>query len=248
LTRLLAEVENGTGVDPSRITVAEYLREWLEIDPSLSPKTRERYRQLADRQIIFYLGAVPLQKLRPAQIPQWHSALLKPGLSARTVGHPHRVLHRGLARALSLEIVSRNVAYAVAPPKVQRHEIQILTADQIAETLAKLSGHPLRPVVSLALATGARRGELCALTWGAVDFPAGTVRVEASLEKTAAGLRVKGQKTNAGRRTCRRLGHGSPAITLAVYSHLFDRHRADASAAAAVERAMNEIASAPVPT
>jgi integrase len=29
LTRLLAEVDNGTSVDPSRITVAEHLRSWV---------------------------------------------------------------------------------------------------------------------------------------------------------------------------------------------------------------------------
>jgi hypothetical protein len=51
LTRLLAEVDAGTSVDPSRVTVAEYLREWLGAGERLAPKTLERYRQLADRQI-----------------------------------------------------------------------------------------------------------------------------------------------------------------------------------------------------
>src|SRR5262250_2888885 len=31
LTRQLAKVENGTAVDPSRVTVAEYLRGWLDV-------------------------------------------------------------------------------------------------------------------------------------------------------------------------------------------------------------------------
>ena len=59
LTRLLATVENGTAVDPSRTTVAEYLRQWLDVGECLSPKTLERYRQLAERQIIPHLGATP---------------------------------------------------------------------------------------------------------------------------------------------------------------------------------------------
>src|SRR5215469_11577168 len=65
LIRLLAEVENGTVVDPSKVTVAEYLREWLDSTSDLSPKTLERYRELSERQIIPHLGATPLQKLRP---------------------------------------------------------------------------------------------------------------------------------------------------------------------------------------
>lgn len=79
LTRLLAEVDNGTSVDPSKVTIAEYFRGWLDADQSLSPKTMERYRQLTERQIIPHLGLTPLQKLRPAQVNDWHEALLKSG-------------------------------------------------------------------------------------------------------------------------------------------------------------------------
>ena len=39
LTRLLGQVENATAVEPSRITVGGYLKEWLDADKVLSPKT-----------------------------------------------------------------------------------------------------------------------------------------------------------------------------------------------------------------
>jgi hypothetical protein len=39
LTRIPSEIDNGTAVDPSRVTVAEYLRGWLGGDRDLSPKT-----------------------------------------------------------------------------------------------------------------------------------------------------------------------------------------------------------------
>jgi integrase len=201
LTRVLAEIENGTAVDPSRVTVAEYLRDWLGAGEGLSPKTLERYRQLAERQIIPHLGAALLQKLRPALVHDWHHDLLKTGLAARTVGHAHRVLHRGLARAVSLEIISRNVAHALPPPKAEAAEVAILSAAEIGAVLTKLDGHPLHPIAALALGTGMRRGEICALAWGALDLDAATVRVERSLEETAAGLRIKPPKTRHGRRT-----------------------------------------------
>ena len=72
LTRQFAKVENRTAVDPSRLTVAEYLREWLDAGEGLSAKALERCRQLAERQIIPYLGATRLQKLRPMQVHDWH--------------------------------------------------------------------------------------------------------------------------------------------------------------------------------
>src|SRR5262249_38048571 len=159
------------------------------------------------------LGATPLQKLRPAQVHQWHGMLLKAGgadgkpLSARTVGHAHRILHRGLERAMRLELVSRNVAHAVSPPKIEDAEISILAAHQLVDVLDKLEGYggrhgilPFYAIASLALGTGMRRGELCALAWGAVELDAAIVRVERSLEETKDGLRFKSPKTRAGRR------------------------------------------------
>lgn len=63
----------------------------------------------------------------------------------------------------------------------------------------------------VALATGARRGELAALTWRNFDAKAGELRIEHSLETTEEeGLRVKGPKTRNGRRTI-----GIPASAVA---------------------------------
>lgn len=207
LIRLLAGVENGTAVEPSRVTVAEYVRGWLDGVDNLAGKTRERYRQLAEQQIIPHLGAVPLQKLRPAQLADWHATLLKSGgkggkpLSARTVGHAHRVLHTALARAARLETIGRNVAAVVKPPKVEAEEVEILTAAQIREVLTKLQGHALYPIVALALGSGMRRGEICGLQWGDLDLDGASLRVCRSLEETAEGLRLKPPKTRNGRRT-----------------------------------------------
>jgi integrase len=173
----------------------------------LSPKTVERYRELAETQIIPYLGNRVMQHLRPHEVADWHNTLLKSGakngrpLSPRTVGHAHRVLHRALQRALESEVLARNVASVRRPPKVQDEEIEILTAEQIDLVLTTLEGHPLYAITALALATGMRRGELLALRLCDVDLDAATLRVERSLEETAKGLRFKPPKTKHGRRT-----------------------------------------------
>src|SRR5262249_14077724 len=70
----------------------------------------------------------------------------------------------------------------------------------IKTVLDALQGHNLHPIVSLALATGMRRGELLGLQWGDVNLDSATVRVERSLEETKAGLRLKPPKTRRGKR------------------------------------------------
>ena len=70
-----------------------------------------------------------------------------------------------------------------------------LTEDQLSQ-LSKLEGHWLHPIANLALASGARRGELLALRWSDLDLDKGTMRIERSLEETkAGGLRFKAPKT-----------------------------------------------------
>jgi integrase len=206
LAKLLSAAHDGALVEPSKVTIAEYLRAWLDGAHGLAGKKAERYRQLAEQQIIPHLGALPIQKLKPAHIVNWHSVLLMSGgkdgrrLSARTVTHAHRVLHRALARAVESELVPRNVANIVKSPKVEESEIASLTVDQVGAVLDALRGHALEPIAVLALGTGARRGEILALRWSDVDLEGASVRIERSLEQTKAGLKFKPPKTKHGRR------------------------------------------------
>lgn len=207
LTRLLGSADAGTLPEPSKATVAEYLREWLDNDHDLAPKTRERYRELTELQIVPHLGEELLQRLKPKRVQDWHSTLLKSGgkrgqpLSARTVGHAHRVLHRALQRAVESEVLARNVASIISPPKVEEEEIEILTEDQINTVIDKLLGHPLYEIAVVDLATGMRRGEMLAVRLSDVDLDGATVRIERSLEETGTGLRFKPPKTKHGKRT-----------------------------------------------
>jgi integrase len=202
LTRLLSERDKGTLPDPTNSTVAEYLRAWLASSTKQGFKTLERYHQLAEGQIIPHLGATKLQKLTVEAIRLWHRALLDSGLSSRTVGHAHRLLKLALATAVKAGTLARNVATVEAPPKVEAKEIEVLNPDQITAVLTALEGHSLYPIVSLALATGMRRGEVLALQWRDVDLDAGTLRVERAVEETRkVGLRIKPPKSARAKRT-----------------------------------------------
>jgi integrase len=208
LTRLLGAADAGTLPEPSKTTVAEHLRDWLENDHDLAPKTKERYRELAELHITPHLGNMVLQRLKPKHVKDWHDTLLKSGaksgrpLSARTVGHAHRMLRRALQLAVETEVLARNVASAISPPTVEEEEIEILTADQITTVIEKLAGHPpLYEIAVVDLATGLRRGELLALRLSDVDLESATLRVERSLEETNSGLRFKPPKTKRGKRT-----------------------------------------------
>jgi Phage integrase, N-terminal SAM-like domain len=124
LARLLNDAHRGVLPDASKLTVETYLWQWLE-GKDLSPRSREQYLDIIERQIIPALGQIELQRLKPVEVKSWLGGLRgRDGrkLHARTIRHAYRVLHGALAEAVKLDLLSRNVAGAVTPPKIEAAE------------------------------------------------------------------------------------------------------------------------------
>ena len=199
--RLIAAVDSGTDIEPSKVTVADFvsgrLAQW-EAAGTISPRTAQRYQQLLKNQIAPHLGAKVLRKLKPLDIEQWHTAL-RGSVAPRTIGHAHRVLSKALKDAARNDLVSRNVTKEQPAPKVESREMVIVR--DVAALLAKLRHWRLGPVAMVALFTGMRLGEVLALRWNCVDLEAKVIRLREALEQTKLfGVRFKAPKSKAGRR------------------------------------------------
>jgi integrase len=206
LARLITAAGDGNYVDPSKLTLAEFLDRWEDwAATQVSTKTLERYRGLAGHHVRPHLGSARIQRLKAVNFAELYGKLQKPkpegaGLAPRTIGHVHRLLHRVFGHAVKWGVVANNPVSAAEPPRVKRAEIEILSPDKITTVLRALRGRRLYGVAVIALATGMRRGEIVALRWGDVDLEGGKIRVERSIEQTTAGLTFKEPKTKAGRR------------------------------------------------
>lgn len=207
LVRLKSAADRGEYIDAAKTTVSQFLdrweRDWATIN--VSPKTVERYNELLRLHVRPHLGAVRIQKLLPVNLAELYAKLLREGrgesgLSARTVGHVHRVLHKALRVATEWAVIGRNPSDVAKPPKVEVADVETLSEQQVRMLLPSLRDQPIYRFTMLALATGMRRGELLALRWRDVDLDSAILRVEQSLEQTKAGLRFKPPKTKHGKR------------------------------------------------
>jgi integrase len=210
LRRLQKAIDDGAHVDPSRITVRDWLAQWLDtIRPEVAPKTHERYGELVRHFLAPALGNLQLGKLAPVHIQQCYTELAeggrrdgKPGgLSPRTRRQIHAVLSSALSRAVELQLLARNPAevFRKRQPRIERKEMVALTVEQSQRLLAALRHSRVYWPVLLALSTGMRRGEILALRWRNIDLDRGSLRVIESLEQTKAGLRFKPPKNGRTR-------------------------------------------------
>jgi integrase len=200
---LIAQLRDGGAVDPSRITLAQYLGQFQAdwVAHHTSARTAERYA-FSLAHVRRHLGEHRLQALRPANVAAFYTMLARSGLAPRTVRCVHAILRKALGQAKTWGILANNAADTVRPPPAPDRELPILQPDRARELLGALRGKPIYLVAAIALATGMRRNEILALRWRDIDLDAGRLRVEQALEQTAAyGIRVKAPKTRNGRRT-----------------------------------------------
>lgn len=202
LTKLLRERDTGSALDPTRLTVAEYLTHWLETDVRhrVRQSSYEKYQASIRRYLAPRLGAVLLPDLRPAHVSALQSALRDQGLSAATISGVRVVLHAALKQAVQWQLLHRNVCDAVSAPRGKRAPRELWDEVTVQRFREALASEPDSALFTLAIVTGMRRGELLALRWSDVDFDGGWLTVRRSLVRVAGGMREEHTKTGRGRR------------------------------------------------
>jgi integrase len=203
LTAALRAHQQGLPVDPERQTVGQFLNRWLTdcCEPSVRPSTLRSYRDTVRLHIAPVLGKLPLAKLSPQHVQAFIKSQLAVGLSPRSVQYHHSVLSRALNRAVKWDLVTRNVAKLVAPPRVPRHDIKPFSPEEARRFLDAITGDREEALYTVAIALGLRRGEALGLRWDDVDFDANTVSVRHALQRVTGGLQLAEPKSDRARRT-----------------------------------------------
>ncbi len=146
----------------AEVTVSDWLTEWLtNVAPEeVRPKTLGGYSTIVRRQIEPTIGHIAIRDLRARDVRQMSASIQAAGLSPTTANQAHRVLSVALTAAQRDEVVERNVAKLIPPPRKARSPQQALTLEECHRVLQAARGQPLESMWYAALFSGARQGEL----------------------------------------------------------------------------------------
>lgn len=208
LVDLLGKQLRGESIDPDSTPVADYLNAWLDGRVgNLAPLSVTQYRSVIRNHVTgTVLGEMPLGKVRRAHVRAHAAELERKGLAESTRHTVRAVLSRGFADALEDDLigvdptirkVGRRESRAARSPK----RFTVWVADELRALLQAGEGERLEALWRLAVASGARRGELLGVTWLGFSAEAGTLTISQQVVPTRGGVQIMPCKTKGSHRT-----------------------------------------------
>jgi integrase len=196
-------LRRGTLTTPSRVTVEEAAREWLEqarageiLKPDGSrykPAVLRAYQADLDRHVLPLLGGLRLSSLHRRDVQRLVDRLVGSGLSGsrvRGIVLPLRVVCR---RALRNDALSVNPTANLELPAAAGMRERVASAEEAAALLAALPDDD-RALWGTAVYAGLRRGELRGLRWEDIDDAVSVIHVRHGWDEQEGEIEPKSRK------------------------------------------------------
>ncbi len=185
----------------SELSVAEYVRDFIEAKErsgSVRDVTTRGYRTHLGHLLGTELGNMQMCKVSHSDISAWEQELSEDGMASATLSHTHVFLKQVFTRALRAGDIATNPMDLVEAPKRRSKPINALPTSEIERLRNALGGFgptPLATGATIALMTGMRLGEVCALRWQDIDFERGIIHVNHALTRTQGHFELSAPKT-----------------------------------------------------
>lgn len=208
--KILGKIENGTYIEPTSITLKQWLCDWLEgRKPHLEESSWNLYELMIRQHINPDLGEVKVCNLTTRDIQKLLNQKFnngrvdgEGGLSSRTVKYIYQTLNSALSQAVRERLITFNAAEAIELPKQSKKEINPFSTEELKLFFKTAERSPYYVAFWLLVSTGLRKGELLGLHWNDIDFDKQQLIIRQQLVRTKEnGLLLKNNtKTEKSKR------------------------------------------------
>jgi integrase len=209
LRALLRSGDTGEHVAPDKITVGQWIEQWLAAGAPgrrqrrVGARSLARYSELMCCHVLPTLGTRPLQQLQATEIDALYRNL-EGKLAPATAHLVHTVFGACVGTAVRKGLLSASPLTRVEhiPSPGEGDHGTVLDQDQLRALVEGFRDSVLFPIVCVAAFTGARRNEILALRWSDLDEKAKTLRIERAIDMVhGQPVGFKTPKTERGKRT-----------------------------------------------
>ena len=196
-----AQQENGSFADPNKLTVEEYLEQWLSYykKKGNSISTCSLVENCIRNHIIPNLGQKLLQKLTPKEAEDFFLGLKKqrhlqnnryvlwneediPYLSQNSIRHIYVYFNMALNKAVEWKLLVKN-PIKIKPPKAEANHRAAWDEETLLEVLEEVKDPMLHLCLHLAFVGSMRSGEISGLTWDGIDWGEESIAIDKIVQR-----------------------------------------------------------------
>lgn len=185
MTDLRYQLEHGTYIKESNMTVDDWFREWIDTykKPTVKAGTVTSYEKHYRAYLKKQIGFIKLSDVRPEHLQKALNKMKDDGFSDNTIELTYCVLSGMFKQAYKNEMISKNPFSVITKPKGEQPEERVVFTVQQQELYMMYSNrYYLKNLLQLAICTGLRNGELGGLQWCDVDFKKKVIHVRHTLK------------------------------------------------------------------
>lgn len=167
------------------LTFCEVFTEWFQsIQHRVKESTAANYLMKWKKHLLNSMGNLSVASIKPKMIYEFIAKKQKEGLSARYITDI-LILIKSIFKYAATTHSIKNPMTGVLMPKKKSPEIVLLTYEQQYKLQEYLSMHKNNATlgVALAIVTGIRIGELCALQWSDIDLEKRILTVRKTMQR-----------------------------------------------------------------
>lgn len=173
---------------PGKKLFRQYALEYLaNSEVGAAPRTTARRAGIVNKYLLPAFGTHPVTRIDRQLIQQQMNVWSASGLSEFSVRNHRQVLREILSLAVKDRVLPFNPVVDVKSPKLPKAQPKYMTPQEFQRLWAAISSH-YQPLLTLAVGTGMRIGELFALNVSDFDDAKGEIRIKKA--KTKAGVRT----------------------------------------------------------